>query len=688
MAMAGFGGRQVGWAVVVLVAAGGCTLALGIDKDYHLVDDGGVGGLGGMTTSSTSATTSSTTTTSSMSAGGTGGGTSSPGLGVLGQPCPNAGALACAGHAQKLQLVCGGDLKWTQNGTCGTGQLCDSTPGVNQGTCAPVVPACAAKSGGDLACDGLVRVQCGPDLVSTTTIETCPFVCTPSACTMCVPNNDKQCAENVPQTCDGGGQWQGTTACVGQTCNGGVCVGVCAPMDTKCVGNVPYSCDGNGAWQAGPACTATTEVCIAGACAPVCMTANECPGVDTECKQRTCTVGVCGFGFTTMGTAISQQTPGDCTQVVCDGAGNTSPVPADTDVPADQKDCMIRGCAQGVPTATPAATGATCMQGGGKVCTSASKCVQCLTTNDCTGGLVCNAMNVCVASPCNDAVKNGAESDVDCGGGTCPKCGSGKTCNVSADCASSTCTGGTCAASCTDLVKDGTETDVDCGGTCPTRCASGLACGADADCQSGKCTSNVCTDALLISQVQTRGDIGAGDEFVELYNPTTVPVTFDATWTLKSRSATGGLSSCASSTLSVRFSGGGQIIPPHGHILYTSTASPGYNGPTPGDGTYTVGITDASSVMLFHGNTVVDALCFYYDAATQAALTGCSTPYICEGTPVMNPHNNTTASNVDASLERKPGGALGNTQDSGDNAADFATLMPAYPRNSQFAPAP
>jgi hypothetical protein len=44
--------------------------------------------------------------------------------------------------------------------------------------------------------------------------------------------------------------------------------------------------------------------------------------------------------------------------------------------------------------------------------------------------------NVLVMAPrtCIDGVKDGAETDVDCGGGTCAPCGDGKACNTSADC--------------------------------------------------------------------------------------------------------------------------------------------------------------------------------------------------------------------------------------------------------------
>ncbi len=196
------------------------------------------------------------------------------------------------------------------------------------------------------------------------------------------------------------------------------------------------------------------------------------------------------------------------------------------------------------------------------------------------------------------------------------------------------------------------------------------------DCQSGTCANNVCVDAtdhLLISQVQTRGDGAAADEFVELYNATSIAVTFDSTWTLTARSST-------SSTYVARFVGAGQVIPAHGHILIVGSD---YNAATAADGTLLVGITDASSVLLLHNGSVVDALCFYYDAATLA-LYSTDLTYICEGTPVSNlPHNNTASgsSNTDASLERKPGGALGNTQDSDNNAFDFSSGVVPDPHN-------
>jgi hypothetical protein len=52
---------------------------------------------------------------------------------------------------------------------------------------------------------------------------------------------------------------------------------------------------------------------------------------------------------------------------------------------------------------------------------------------------------LCQAPGCNDSVKNGGESDIDCGGATsCPRCANGQNCAASSDCTSTYCGTGTC----------------------------------------------------------------------------------------------------------------------------------------------------------------------------------------------------------------------------------------------------
>jgi len=234
---------------------------------------------------------------------------------------------------------------------------------------------------------------------------------------------------------------------------------------------------------------------------------------------------------------------------------------------------------------------------------------------------------------------------------------------------------------CADGEKNGAETDVDCGGGQCAPCASGQGCGAGADCASGLCTAGTCTDVLLVSEIRTRGQIGGTDEFLELYNPSEIAVTVGSSWRIEVRDATGG--SCESNAYVTIWAGEDQVIPAHGHLLIAST---GYNQEPAPDSEYTQGnlLPDAGSVRLMRDVDVVDAVCFYYNDSTLA----CVQTHTCEGNPVENPHTNGPSSNVDASLERKPGGDMGSGADTGNNAMDFAPVAPSRPESLTSPPAP
>jgi hypothetical protein len=94
------------------------------------------------------------------------------------------------------------------------------------------------------------------------------------------------------------------------------------------------------------------------------------------------------------------------------------------------------------------------------------------------------------ANPCRDRVRDGDETDVDCGG-SCQPCAAAKSCARAEDCQSRGCDGGACrAATCSDGVRDGYESDVDCGSSCGP-CAAGSTCAADSDCASGNCDNGI-----------------------------------------------------------------------------------------------------------------------------------------------------------------------------------------------------
>jgi hypothetical protein len=91
---------------------------------------------------------------------------------------------------------------------------------------------------------------------------------------------------------------------------------------------------------------------------------------------------------------------------------------------------------------------------------------------------------------------------------------------------------------CTDLTRNGAETDVDCGGgTCP-RCVNGLACGAPGDCVSNSCVGNVCTAPAptCFSEVNFQATTGSGT----CADPYIIDLSAFGPFSISSHSAAGG----------------------------------------------------------------------------------------------------------------------------------------------------
>ena len=146
---------------------------------------------------------------------------------------------------------------------------------------------------------------------------------------------------------------------------------------------------------------------------------------------------------------------------------------------------------------------------------------------------------------CADGLRNGSETDIDCGGSDCPKCVIGKACHADQDCAYGTCTGGVCQGEhCANGVMDGDEqgldcggedcpacvvsdicknsrlddgeTDVDCGGSECSPCEAGKACEDSSDCASGYCGDTGICEKLHcnnkdLDETETDIDCGGGD---------------------------------------------------------------------------------------------------------------------------------------------------------------------------------
>jgi plastocyanin len=246
---------------------------------------------------------------------------------------------------------------------------------------------------------------------------------------------------------------------------------------------------------------------------PECMAPNDC-GISDACKTYACEGGMCKDVLTQAGTKIPAQVIGDCKTNICDGNGGIVNSEDSTDFSDDQNDCTDDTCVAGAPVNDAKAKGAACMSGGGKLCDGAKKCVECLANADCMTG-ACAADHTCAPATCADMLKNGAETDIDCGGPVCGKCPVGKACVLGSDCMEGVCDPGllVCAAqTCMDLIKNGTETDVDCGGpTCPD-CIDGKTCLTGTDCLGGFCIGPpVCQSALNGCTLATAIDHTADD---------------------------------------------------------------------------------------------------------------------------------------------------------------------------------
>lgn len=148
----------------------------------------------------------------------------------------------------------------------------------------------------------------------------------------------------------------------------------------------------------------------------------------------------------------------------------------------------------------------------------------------CTIGKKCKVNTDCTTSNCIDGVckdptgldgiKNGDESDVDCGGSTtgAVRCATNKACGTADDCESHVCNAPTktCSApTSTDGVKNGDETDTDCGGTTTSapKCDVGKSCAAHADCALDGCDDTKhCASGRSCTQYNGGRTCGVGEE--------------------------------------------------------------------------------------------------------------------------------------------------------------------------------
>jgi hypothetical protein len=336
---------------------------------------------------------------------------------------------------------------------------------------------------------------------------------------------------------DAGGCADGTQCCdalpcpEGESCIAGACRAPDAPdasvpstpaecVGTDCPGNLPPvplapSCDDgvqNGDETGSDCGGGCARACGAGAgCVSDadCADGLVCPEQTARCSEVSCGDGVlngsetgtdCGGGCPGCADGAACNTGSDCQSLVCGDDGNCAE-PACND---EQRNGAETGTDCGGPCPQ------NCGNGGG-----------CESNDDCQSG-VCGGQGCaagvercCQPPDCDDDVRNGGESDVDCGSFACGQCALGDSCLINLQCNTGLCQGGVCAnpPRCDDNLENGTESDVDCGGSCAP-CADLRDCEQAADCASNNCdaagTCISCGDAVR-NGTETGVDCGGAD---------------------------------------------------------------------------------------------------------------------------------------------------------------------------------
>lgn len=175
---------------------------------------------------------------------------------------------------------------------------------------------------------------------------------------------------------------------------------------------------------------------------------------------------------------------------------------------------------------------------------------------------------------------------------------------------------------------------------------------------------------LIISEFRERGPSGANDEFVEIFNPNSTPVT------VSTSDASAGWALVASDGTARFVIPNGTVIPPRGHYLGANSVAYSLSGYATADITFTTDIPDNSGLALFNTATVanfvlanrLDAVGFTSSPALFREGTGLPTltPFSIDYSFVRD---NCGKSGSITTMGACPSG--GNVVDTGNNATDF-----------------
>ena len=177
--------------------------------------------------------------------------------------------------------------------------------------------------------------------------------------------------------------------------------------------------------------------CRADKTCAACNVAADCPGIESECEHRTCTVGVCGSAREAAGTVLTVQTTGDCKRRQCAADGSVTPANDDTDVPEDRNPCTNDICTSGTASHTMMPANSNC--GGANHCNDTGQCVGCAVAADCPGTdtacrtRTCSAGGVCGFSFTASGTKLVDPTAGDCKGLQCDGAGNSQVFSDNAD---------------------------------------------------------------------------------------------------------------------------------------------------------------------------------------------------------------------------------------------------------------
>ena len=356
----------------------------------------------------------------------------------------------------------------SENSDCET-QLCDATVKV----CREETREEICSDGGrgaaesDIDCGGLctsIGLKCGDGRECTTDNDCQSTLCALGTCVSCT--DQIQTGEETDQDCGGPGCQpcaDGRRCVVGTDCASTDCYSGAA--DRTCVSCSNGVVDGS-----------ETDVDCGGLCQQRCDLAQHCV-TGSDCGTRYCD---------SVTTKTNEATFTCRAETAAESCQNKIQDELESDVDCGGPVCSTLTWLNYTGAENVSSTPFLCNDG-----------LRCTADGDCKSRN-CHD-NVCVS--CSNAMIDGAESDVDCGGPTCSKCVDGSACSSAQDCAPSVCN----ASVCNRAESPHPTLVIDCPICNSTDCALDAACGS--------CYFTICSSQPACPGNATLTDIGADFTF-------------------------------------------------------------------------------------------------------------------------------------------------------------------------------